>query len=152
DGTIVSLLVERGDTVEAYDPVAVLADLGELEIAAEFTRDSLSNIAVGMDAVVNINSAGTHKGKVKRLPTKTDEGNNRNPNGTEEKDTIDKYLLVELDAWPEGVTRGTPLSVTVITNRKENAVVIPPATLRSYNGRSYVQVVDAEGNKAEVDV
>lgn len=149
-GTIVSLLVDKGDTVQSYDPVAVIADLSQLAVAAEFTRDNLKNIAVGMEAVVNINAAGSHRGKVDRLPTQTEENNNGNPN--EDEDSIDKYLLVELDAWPENVTRGTPLSVSVITNRKENAVVIPPVALRSYNGRSYVQVADDEGNKREVDV
>ncbi|WP_309122935.1 efflux RND transporter periplasmic adaptor subunit [Paenibacillus sp.] len=152
DGSVVSLKVKAGDTVAAYDTIAVLADLSELAVAADFSRDDLNKVAVGMDAVVSISAAGEHKGKVERLPTaEEDDNNNPNPNQPEE-DSVDKYLLVELEAWPEGVTRGTPLSVTVITDRIEQAVVIPPAALRSYNGRSYVQVVDSEGNKAEVDV
>jgi len=44
------------------------------------------------------------------------------------------------------------LGVSVITQRKENAVIIPLAALRSYSGRNYVQVVDDKGNKREVDV
>ncbi|WP_199619133.1 efflux RND transporter periplasmic adaptor subunit [Paenibacillus alkalitolerans] len=160
-GTIVTMYVKKGSTVKAYDPVAVIADLTKLTVAAEFGRDDLKEIAVGMDAVVSINSAGSHQGKVDRLPTQESNNNNNgggfpggNPgNGQQpQQDSIEKYLLVKLDKWPEGLTRGTPLSVSVITNRKENAVVIPPAALRSYNGRSYVQVVDQEGNKREVDV
>lgn len=162
-GTIVSIYVKKGSTVKAYDPVAVIADLSKLTVAAEFGKDDLKQIAVGMDAVVSINSAGTHQGKVKRLPTQESDGNNGgnvgfpgdtfNPGGKQpEQDSIEKYLLVDLNQWPKGVTRGTPLSVAVITNRKENAVVIPPAALRSYNGRSYVQVVDQDGTKREVDV
>jgi len=151
-GTIVSVAVKPGDSVKAYDKVAVLADLSQLAVAAKFDSDDLESIAVGMDAVVNINSAGEFKGKVERLPTETADNNNGgNPNQPAEE-SIEQFLLVELETWPEGVTRGTPLSVSVITNRKDNAVVIPPAALRSYNGRSYVQVVDAEGNKAEIDV
>jgi len=157
DGTIVSVLKKAGDTVQAYDPIAAIADLSELVVAAEFSRDSLKNIAVGMEAIVNINTAGTHKGKVMRLPTETSTNNNSNPwnpnpQNPNQQDSIGKYLLVELEKLPEGVTRGTPLSVTVITERKENVIVIPPATLRSYNGRSYVQVQDEEGNRREVDV
>jgi macrolide-specific efflux system membrane fusion protein len=158
-GTIVTLYVKRGSTVQAYDRVAVLSDLSELAVAVEISKNDLKDVAVGMEAVVNINAAGSHKGKVDRLPTQTTDGNNGNPDGNPngnpngtQQDSIDKYALIELEAWPEGVTRGTPLSVSVITNRKENAIVIPPAALRSYNGRSYVQVVDGEGNKREVDV
>lgn len=160
-GTVVTLYKKRGETVQAYDPIAVVSDLSQLAVAAQFTQANLTNVAVGMDAVVNINSAGTFQGKVDRLPTQTSDNNNNpgypggypggNPNQPE-LDSIDKYLLVELEQPLEGLTRGTPLSVSVITNRKENAVVIPPAALRSYNGRSYVQIVDAEGNKREVDV
>ncbi|WP_274363369.1 efflux RND transporter periplasmic adaptor subunit [Paenibacillus thermotolerans] len=158
-GTIVTMYVKKGDTVKAYDKVAVLADLSKLTVAADFGKDALKNIAVGMEAVVSINSAGEHKGKVERLPAQTDKNNDvpRDPwgnpiGGQQEQDSIDKYLLVKLDKWPEGVTRGTPLSVNVITNRKVDAIVIPPSALRSYNGRSYVQVVDQDGNKREVDV
>jgi len=153
-GSIVSLKKKAGDTAAAYDTVAVLADLSELAVAADFTLDDLNDIAVGMDAIVSISAAGEHKGKVERLPTAEEDDRNGggNPNGQPKEDSVDNYLLVELESWPEGVTRGTPLSVTVITDRIDQAVVIPPAALRSYNGRSYVQVVDAEGNKAEVDV
>lgn len=159
-GTIVTVHVKKGDTVKAYDKVAILADLSQMTVAADFGKDALKNIAVGMEAVVSINSAGEHKGKVQRLPSETEENGNDVPRdpwgnptgGQEEQDSIDKYLLVKLDKWPDGLTRGTPLSVNVITNRKEGAVVIPPSALRSYNGRSYVQVVDQDGNKREVDV
>jgi membrane fusion protein, macrolide-specific efflux system len=161
-GTIVTLYVEKGATVQAYSPVAVLADLSQLTVAASFGKDDLKQIAPGMEAVVSINSAGEHAGKVKKLPSQESNDNNNGggnpwiPGGDQgqqpEKDSIDKYLLVELAKLPDGVTRGTPLYVTVITNRKENAIVIPPSALRSYNGRSYVQVVDTDGSKREVDV
>jgi macrolide-specific efflux system membrane fusion protein len=39
-----------------------------------------------------------------------------------------------------------------VTNKKENATVIPSAALRTYAGRNYVQVVDPNGIKSEVDV
>ncbi|UUZ95949.1 hypothetical protein LJK87_17180 [Paenibacillus sp. P25] len=59
---------------------------------------------------------------------------------------------MQLDQFPEGLTRGTQLSVSIVTQRKENAVTIPLAALRSYAGRNYVQIVDDQGNKREVDV
>lgn len=146
-GTIVSVKAKSGDMIEAYKPVAVISDLSKLAIAAKPSRENLSKIAVGMDAVVSLGTAGQHPGKVQRLPEEQQSGG-----GNNEEDSIENYMIVELEKWPEGATRGMPLNVTVITNRIENAIVIPPAALRSYGGRSYVQVVDEEGNKAEVDV
>lgn len=43
------------------------------------------------------------------------------------------------------------LSVTVVTNKIKDALVIPPSALRTIGSRTYVQVVDENG-KREVDV
>lgn len=158
-GTIVAVYMKKGDSAKAYDTVATVADLSKLTVAASISADDLKKVAVGMETQVDINGAGMQKGKVKQLPNpKKDDGNgggqNAFPGGgqQQQKDTIDNYLLVELDKFPEGLNRGTPLSVSIITSRKENAVTIPVAALRSYSGRNYVQVVDDKGNKKEVDV
>ncbi|PYI54524.1 efflux RND transporter periplasmic adaptor subunit [Paenibacillus flagellatus] len=154
DGTIVSVSVKKGDSVKAYDDIAVIADLNTLTVAADPSADDLKKVAVGMEAIVDINSAGQHKGKVLQLPVpKPENGQGQgNPGQEKEQDTIENYLVVALDEFPQGLNRGTPLSVTVITQRKENAVVIPSAALRTYSGRNYVQVVDEKGGKREVDV
>ena len=150
-GTIVSVRAKAGDMIEPYKPVAVLSDLTRLAVAAKPSRENLNKIAVGMEAVVSIGSVGQFRGKVQRLPEAQESGGGGI--GGSQEDTIENYMIIELeDGWPEGATRGMPLNVSVVVNRIENAVVIPPAALRSYAGRSYVQVVDEEGNKAEVDV
>ncbi|HEX7057529.1 MAG TPA: efflux RND transporter periplasmic adaptor subunit [Bacilli bacterium] len=160
-GTVVSVMVQKGSTVQAYDPIALVADLAKLTVAAKFSAEDLQKVAVGMDAIVDINNAGQFKGKVKRLPSPASNANNNNnrgpydpwnPNPQQPKqESIEDYLLVEIDQFPKNMARGTPLSVTIITNRKENAVVIPASALRTHAGRNYVQVVDKDG-KREVAV
>ncbi|RKN86828.1 efflux RND transporter periplasmic adaptor subunit [Paenibacillus ginsengarvi] len=153
DGTIVSVAVKKGDNIKGYDDIAVLADLNSLTVAAELSADDLKKVAIGMEVIVDINSAGQHKGTVAQLPLPKTENNGQGPMAPgQQKDSIDKYLLVALNPFPEGLKRGTPLSVSVISQRKENAIVIPAAALRSYSGRNYVQVVDEKGAKREVDV
>jgi macrolide-specific efflux system membrane fusion protein len=164
-GTIVSVYLQKGDTAKAYDAVVTVADLSQLTVVATLSADDLKKVAVGMDVVVDINAAGQHKGKVLQLPNPkavVNNGNNNNggnlsngQSGTGQPkapDTIDNYLVVQLDPFPTGLNRGTPLSVSVITQRKEKAIIIPLSTLRSYSGRNYVQIVDEQGNKKEVDV
>nr|WP_159884105.1 efflux RND transporter periplasmic adaptor subunit [Paenibacillus puerhi] len=155
-GTIVSVYMKKGDSVKAYDAVATIADLSQLTVAATLSADDLKKVAVGMEVRVDINALGQHKGTVQQLPNpKTNENNNNGGypgDGQRQPDSIENYMLVKLDPFPQGVDRGRPLSVTVITNRKENAVVIPVAALRSYSGRNYVQVQEADGSKREVDV
>ncbi|MFD0869683.1 Macrolide-specific efflux protein macA precursor [Chlamydia abortus] len=155
-GSIVGVYMKKGDSPKAFDTVAVLADLSTLTVAATLNADDLKNVAIGMEAIVDINAAGQHKGKILQLPSpKADPNNNQSGRwgGNEnQKDTIDNYMLVQLDQMPENVSRGTRLSVTVIYERIEDAILIPPSALRSVGGRNYVQVVDENGNKREVDV
>ncbi|UKS30240.1 efflux RND transporter periplasmic adaptor subunit [Paenibacillus sp. HWE-109] len=155
-GTIVTVVSKKGDTVKSGESVATLADLNELTVAASISADDAKKVAIGMEVQVDINSAGTHKGKVKQLPL-PQAGNNNGGGFPGDgqgggQDSIDKYLVVQLDEFPKGLNRGTPLSVSIITQRKENATTIPLAALRSYSGRNYVQVIDNQGNKKEVDV
>ena len=158
-GTIISVYVKKGDTVSAYDTVAVIADLSQLTVAASINNEDLKKVAVGMEVEVDINGyrGGPLKGTVQQLPNPKNsgkQGRNNFPGGNQnqQKDSIDNYLIVKLDPFPEGLNRGTPLGISVIVQRKENAVVIPTAALRSYAGRNYVQVVEENGMKREVDV
>lgn len=155
-GTVLSVSAKNGDVAEAYKQVAVIADTSNLIVAATFAKEDLQKIAVGMKASVDINGAGTFDGKVKVMPTATEDdsensggaGNGAPPVG----DSLDKYVIVALDKMPAGLNRGTPLSVKIVTDRKENAVLIPISALRTIGSRTYVQVVEDDGSKREVDV
>lgn len=155
-GTIVSVYAKKGDIANAYDTIAVLADLSQLTVAATVSQDDLKKVAIGMEVEVDINGykEGPLKGTVQQLPNPKQDNGQQGGGGTnpQQKDSIDNYLIVKLDPFPAGLNRGTPLGISIIVNRKENAIVIPSAALRSYAGRNYVQVVDDNGNKREVDV
>lgn len=156
-GTVVTMSMRKGDLSKAYEQVAVIANLSQLTVAATISGDDRNKIAPGMEAIVDINAAGQHLGVVKQLPEESSNNNNRpndpwNPNPQPQRDSIENYVTVELNEFPDGLIRGTPLSVSIIVNRKEDVVVIPPSALRTHAGRSYVQVVDEEGNRREVDV
>ncbi|MFD0715174.1 efflux RND transporter periplasmic adaptor subunit [Paenibacillus sp. GCM10027626] len=159
-GTVVSLNVAKGDLIKAYDPICVIADNTSLMAAAKMTLDELKGVAVGMPVEVDINNAGQVKGKVKQLPMiKDDQNGNGNGNGgmpgggngAPKTERPEDFLLVELEKLPKDTNRGTLLSISIITKKKENAIVIPPSALRTIGSRTYVQVTDSEG-KREVDV
>lgn len=153
-GTIVSLNVKKGDLIKAYAPIAIVADTSKLAPAAKLSKDELAKVAVGMPIVADFGSAGKFNGTVKVLPitgTTDSGGNNGGGNGEPEKERPEDFLIVDIKDMPKNLTRNTPISISIITNRKENVVVIPPSALRSIGSRTYVQVVDADG-KREVDV
>lgn len=152
-GHIISVAMGKGDTPQAYDTVATIADLTQLTVAANISADDQKKIAVGMTAEVDISTAGVYTGTITRMPVEKPQQpyDPWNPR-PQPKDVIENYVVVELEEFPDGLNRGTPLSVSVVVERKEDVVVIPPAALRTHLGRTYVQVVDEEGNKSEVDV
>ncbi|MEX2415004.1 MAG: efflux RND transporter periplasmic adaptor subunit [Paenibacillaceae bacterium] len=149
-GTVVSVNIAKGDAVTAYKSVITMADLSQLVVSATISKEDLKSVAPGMDAVVTINAAGDFNGRVSQLPVSSTT-TNQDPYAPP-KETLDQFLLVDIEPFPKGVSLGTPLSIIVVTNKKENATVIPSAALRTYSGRNYVQVVDDNGTKREVDV
>lgn len=157
-GTIVSLSVQKGDTVKAYDPIAIVADTTLITPASKLTKTELEKVAVGMEVEITITGVGKLTGKVKQLPVKSTEQNNGGGgfpgggNGGENKpERPEDFMLLDIPKLPKDLNRGTPVAINVITKRTENAVVIPPSTLRKIGSRTYVQVVDENG-KREVDV
>lgn len=152
-GTIVSLSKLKGDTVKAYEAVAIVADTALITPAAQLTKTELEKVAVGMEAVVSISSVGNFTGKVKQLPVNSTEqdGGGQPPGGENRPERPEDFMIVDLPELPKDLNRGTPISINIITKRTENAIVIPPSTLRSIGSRTYVQVIDEEG-KREVDV
>jgi macrolide-specific efflux system membrane fusion protein len=145
DGTIVSFTAEKGDMAASYDKVGQIADMDALVVAVQFGSTELASIAPGMESLVSINTAGDLPGSVRRLPVSTTQTNNN-------EDSLDLYVLIDLPKLPEGVAHGTPLSASVIVERRENVLSIPVATLRKQNSRNYVLVSNADGSKGEVDV
>jgi len=154
-GTVVQVNVEKGALINAYDPVVTIADTSRLVVTADFSKSDLEKIAIGMPAVVDINGAGKFEGEVSLLPiAKSDDQGNGGwpPRQQQRPERPEDFVQIDIGGIPEGVNRGTPLSANVIINRKENAIVIPPSALRTIGSRTYVQVVEPDGSKREVDV
>jgi len=156
-GTIVSLSVQKGDTVKAYDPIAIVADTTLITPASKLTKTELEKVAVGMEVEVTITGVGKLTGKVKQLPVKSTEQNNGGGgfpgggNGENKPERPEDFMLLDIPKLPKDLNRGTPVAINVITKRTENAIIIPPSTLRKIGSRTYVQIVDENG-KREVDV
>jgi macrolide-specific efflux system membrane fusion protein len=148
-GKIVSLNVQKGDQIKAYDAICIVADTSQLTAAAKLTKDQLAKVAIGMEVIADINGIGQVKGVVKQLPLQSTDNDE---NGQQKPERPEDYLIVKLSKMPEGLQRGTPLSLNIIVNRKENAIVIPLSALRSIGARQYVQVIEADGSKREVDI
>lgn len=144
-GEITYLAKQEGDMESAYETIAILSNPAKLTVVARFSTADLNAVVTGMEAIVDINTVGQFKGKVVKLPVVQN-------NDSVENQTIDDYVIIQLDEMPPDLVEDTPLSATIITESKAKAVQIPVAALRTQGARNYVLVVDGEGNKREVDV
>jgi HlyD family secretion protein len=151
-GQILSLNIKAGDAAQAYDAVGVLADPNALEITAELGSEELSQMALDQEAMITLRDrpGETFQGTVRQLPY---------PYGGTTVDTGDDdtavHIAIEGQAAPSAavdLTLGELATVSIVLQEKENALWLPPAAIRSYQGRDFVVVQNPDGTQQRVDV
>jgi multidrug efflux pump subunit AcrA (membrane-fusion protein) len=145
-GQILSLDIKAGDAAQAYDAIGVLADPNALEITAELGSEELSQMALNQEAVITLrNRPGeTFSGTVRQLPY---------PYGGTTVDTGDDDTAVHVAIEGEvDMTLGELATVSIVLQEKENVLWLPPAAIRTYQGRDFVVVQLADGSQKRVDV
>jgi multidrug efflux pump subunit AcrA (membrane-fusion protein) len=145
-GQILSLNIKAGDAAQAYDAVGVLADPNALEITAELGSEELSQMALDQEAVITLrNRPGeTFNGTVRQLPY---------PYGGTTVDTGEDDTAVHVAIEGEvDMTLGELATVSIVLQEKENVLWLPPAAIRTYQGRDFVVVQLDDGSQKRVDV
>jgi multidrug efflux pump subunit AcrA (membrane-fusion protein) len=145
DGQILSLNIEAGDAVQGYSTVGAVADPAKLEITAELSSDELSQMALNQQALITLrNRPGeTFSGTVHQLPY---------PYGGTTVDTGDDTAVhVSIDSDVD-MTLGELATVSIILQEKDDVLWLPPAAIRTYQGRDFVVVQNPDGTQQRVDV
>ncbi|MFT4414837.1 efflux RND transporter periplasmic adaptor subunit [Fredinandcohnia humi] len=137
---------KAGDVIEAFQSIIQVADTSKLQLLyTAISTDVIADVKLGMSASLSSNGE-TLNGKVVQTPQDV-------PNdviGTNEE-MYKKSLLISLDKLPKDAQVGDMVDFEVITQKKDNALIIPKNALRTAMGRSYVQILD-EKSKKEVDI
>jgi multidrug efflux pump subunit AcrA (membrane-fusion protein) len=138
--------INQGDVVAAYSNLISIADPKQVQLVYQATNNNdISAVQVGMEAEVKLKNS-TVKGKVLQTPSSAPLSTNK---AQAEKNA--KTLIIGLDKAQEGTEIGSYGDITIITEHRDDVLIIPPAGLRSYIGREYVQILDGESRK-EIDV
>jgi HlyD family secretion protein len=145
DGQVLSLNVEAGDAVQAYDTVGVLADPADLEVTAELSSDELSQMAMDQQARITLrNRPGeAFDGIVRQLPY---------PYGGTTVDTGDDTAVHVSVEGQVDMNLGELATVSIILQEKDNVLWLPPAAIRTYQGRDFVVIQNPDGTQQRVDV
>lgn len=149
DGKVLSVSITEGDTVDAYRPMAVVADPSALEVRADLKDAELKDLTEGMPVTaVLVSQPGEEiQGRIRRLPY-PDGGGRSEGDGDE-----DKSVRVALDTTTAeaGFELGDLVRVTVVLERKDNVLWLPPQAIRTFEGRRFVLVQEGEAQR-RVDV
>lgn len=149
-GQVLSISLTEGRAVDAFKPVATVADPSALEVSADLVSTQLQDLAEGMPVtVVLVSRPGQEiKGSIRKLPYPYGSGG-----GSARVEEEDKSTRVSIDAsaLSAGFEMGDLARVTVLLERKENVLWLPPQAVRTFEGRKFVVVQDGEAQR-RVDV
>jgi RND family efflux transporter MFP subunit len=150
DGIVLSLNLADGRAVEGYKPVAIVADVSALEISADLTDKQLADLSEEMPVTItSIGGPGdVITGHIRRLPYPY--GGGGRSTGVEGED---KSTRISIDSLPAGtqLALGDLQRVTVVLERKDNVLWLPPQAIRTFEGRKFVVVQEGDA-QLRVDV
>ncbi|SFF08305.1 RND family efflux transporter, MFP subunit [Paenibacillus catalpae] len=146
-GTIIFVdSIKTGDRVNAYQTIVTVADPSSMQLtyAASDAKDVLG-VEAGMPVSLKYKGKD-YTGKVLQSPSNA-------PVSTDQAkaNSTAVTIVMGIDNPPEGIQIGHSADMIIELQKRENAIVLPRKAIRSYMGRSYVQVADGE-RKKEVDV
>ena len=147
DGEVLDTSLTEGDAVEAYDPVLVAADPSALEVSCS-PSTATSNLTEGMPVSVKFtgSTAAPTEGTIRKLPYLYATSTMKQNADTKEKDL---GLRISLKATPEEAKYrlGDVAEVTIVLERVEDALWLPPEAIRTFQDRQFVVVQDGEAQR-----
>ncbi|MBN1640527.1 MAG: efflux RND transporter periplasmic adaptor subunit [Anaerolineae bacterium] len=138
DGELTSFNVIPGQSVEARKAVAVIADPSEVDITANLSGNQMSLLEENTPCEVTFSSrpGEIFTGIIQQLPY---------PYGTgggsvrvEDEDERTHILLDDMEG--SGLEAGDLVKVTVLIEQSVDTLWLPPAAIRTFEGRQFVMV------------
>ncbi|MDI7274454.1 MAG: efflux RND transporter periplasmic adaptor subunit [Anaerolineae bacterium] len=145
DGEVTMVGAYAGRTVSAYRPVVNVAAPEALEVSADLTSETMQKLSIGQECkivIVNYPAKEFH-GKVRRLPYPYGTGGSTTA-GTAEEDRSTRVSIDDADVTLE---KGALVRVTVVLQQKDDVLWLPPAAVRTFQGKDFVLVLDGEGQR-----
>jgi len=139
--------LQEGDLVAPYQTLAVVSDPSKLRLAMGIDSGAdLGGVKLGSPAEVKIEDK-TYAAKVVQTPDSAPQ--------TPNKALAEKYastLYLSVQGLPESAGIGTQASVLIITEQRSHTLVIPKSGLRTYQGRTFVRLLEDGKRLREADV
>ncbi|WP_425414597.1 efflux RND transporter periplasmic adaptor subunit [Paenibacillus harenae] len=138
--------LNAGNLVGAYQSIVTVADPSKMQLTyvAANSKD-LFPVEAGMPVSLKYKGKN-YKGKVLQSPSNAPLAAD---DAKAERNAV--TIVIGMDDAPGGVQIGHSAELVIELQNRENVIVLPRSAIRSYMGRSYVQIADGDRRK-EVDV
>jgi len=145
EGEVLALNIVPGNSIEAFKTAVVMGDPSALEIAADLEASDVAELSVEMPATIRMRNRPEQDliGSVRQLPFigGSDAANNDN----------DKAVHVALQDKNVKLELGELAAVIIVLEQKDTALWLPPAAIRTFQGRDFVVIQDGAAQR-RVDV
>jgi multidrug efflux pump subunit AcrA (membrane-fusion protein) len=146
DGQVqLAFILTEGAAIDAFQYVVTLSDLTELEVRVDTINIQPGQLSEGMPATISlVGRPGVElKGHIRRLPAL----------GVLAGADQDKSLHIALDSSGTlvGYQSGDLTRVALVLEQKQDVLWLPPAAIRTFEGRRFV-VVQESGGQRRVDI
>lgn len=125
DGVVAELDVKSGDNVQNGGSIATVLDPNQMQTTLSVDETDISSVKVGQSVNVTLDaiSGKTFTGTVTKVSTLGTTSNN-----------VTTYSVVVTIASPTGINVGMTTNAKIITESKENAVVVPASAVLEVSG------------------
>lgn len=157
DGQVLSIALREGDSVSAYKAVAVVGDVTQLEVGAKLLSQDLELLTEGMPVSVKFSNKPDEPvtGTIRHLPYPYGSTSEKPQNEAASPliKTSDTNTRIALE-MPEGskLRMGDMVEVTVVLQEKKGILWLPPAAVRTFEGRNFVVVQTDDSTQRRVDI
>ncbi|VAW29913.1 hypothetical protein MNBD_CHLOROFLEXI01-1323, partial [hydrothermal vent metagenome] len=148
NGRVLSISIKRGDQVQAFKAVIVIAQVDALELTANLNATDLAELSIDQPVTIQLRNRPeeTLTGFIRTLPYPY--GGGSGSGGDENNEETVARISIDQDIE---LTLGELAEVTVTLEEKEGVLWLPPAAIRRFQGRRFVVVQDGVAQR-RVDV
>ena len=142
EGRILSLSAREGGLATAFKTALLLGDPGALEVTADLGADKLSQMSVGQAATIRLLNRPEQdwSGHVRQLPYPYGGGAGRQADD-------DTATRITLDDPSVTLEIGELATVIILLEQKDDVLWLPPAAVRSFQGRNFVVIQDGDDQR-----
>jgi membrane fusion protein, macrolide-specific efflux system len=158
DGKVLQIQLIEGKEVNAFQELITVGDDSQLEIGSTLTAAQMQLLAEAMPATMELSSRPGEKltGSIRSLPYPYGTGGGTSTSDSSpatDKTKGDNTTRVVLDnpADTKGFRLGDIVQVTVVMESKQGVLYLPPAAIRTFEGRNFV-VVQTDGLPRRADI